>query len=54
MSGRFLTKSHHGTTFNFGRRVALLAQASLGPILESLQTGNKRLAFIRGRALATY
>ncbi len=56
MYGRFLTKSRHGTTYYFRRRVPVYAQSIIGTtvILRSLRTGNPRLAMIRGRALATH
>ncbi len=56
MSGRYLIKSRHGTTYYFRRRVPTDAQAAIGTplILRSLHTSNPRLAMIRGRALAAY
>lgn len=56
MAGNFLTKSRHGTTFYFRRRVPIHAQATLGKqfVLKSLETSNKCLAMIRARAFAAY
>ncbi len=56
MSGRFLIKSRHGTTYYFRRRVPVYARPTIGRaiLIRSLQTSNPRLAMMRGRALAAH
>ncbi len=56
MSGKFLIKSRHGTTYYFRRRVPAYARLTVGRAIltRSLQTSNPRLAMIRGRALAAH
>ncbi len=56
MSGRYLIKSRHGTTYYFRRRVPAYARPMVGRaiLICSLQTSNPRLAMIRGRALAAH
>lgn len=55
MAAQFLIKSRHGTTYYFRRRVPAPAQHILGRriVVISLQTSDRRLAVVRGRALAT-
>jgi hypothetical protein len=56
MNATFLTKSRHGTIYYFRRRVPTGAQEALGRsvVLRSLETSDRRLAIVRGRALAAY
>jgi hypothetical protein len=55
MTGKFLSKSRHGTIYYFRRRVPAAAQNAIGRqvFVQSLETSDRRLAVIRGRALAT-
>ncbi len=54
MTGKFLIKSRHGTIYYFRRRVPDAAQHIIGRrvYVQSLETSDRRLAVIRGRALA--
>lgn len=56
MAGTFLTKSRHGTVYYFRRRVPAAARRVLGQSMyvQSLLTSDRRLAVIRGRALAAH
>lgn len=56
MAGTFLTKSRHGTVYYFRRRVPAAARRALGHSMyvQSLLTSDRRLAVIRGRALAAH
>lgn len=56
MAMTYLTKSRHGTTFYFRRRVPKAAKKLLGHsmIVQSLLTSDRRLAIIRGRLLAVH
>lgn len=54
MAGKFLSKSRHGTIYYFRRRVPEVAQRVIGRqvFVQSLGTSDRRLAVVRGRALA--
>jgi hypothetical protein len=54
MAGQFLVKSRHGTIYYFRRRVPAAAQHVIGRrvLVQSLETSDRRMAIIRGRALA--
>jgi hypothetical protein len=54
MAGKFLKKSRHGTIYYFRRRVPQAARHVIGRqvYVQSLETSDRRLAVIRGRALA--
>jgi hypothetical protein len=54
MAGNFLIKSRHGTIYYFRRRVPDTAQHVIGRqvFVQSLATSDRRLAIVRGRALA--
>lgn len=56
MTGKFLIKSRHGTVFYFRRRVPEAARhvIQLKVYVQSLRTSDRRLAIIRGRALAAH
>lgn len=54
MAAKFLIKSRHGTIYYFRRRVPEAAQHAIGRriLVQSLQTSDRRVAVLRGRALA--
>jgi hypothetical protein len=54
MAGKFLTKSRHGTIYYFRRRVPEAAQLAIGRQvhMQSLETSDRSVAVVRGRALA--
>jgi len=54
MAGTFLTRSRHGTIYYFRRRVPDAVQQVIGQqvIVKSLETSDRRIAVVRGRALA--
>lgn len=56
MAGIFLTKSRHGTVYYFRRRIPETARSVIGQSMyvQSLATSDRRLAVIRGRALAAH
>jgi hypothetical protein len=54
MAAKFLIKSRHGTIYYFRRRVPEAAQPVIGRrvLVRSLETSDRRVAVVRGRALA--
>lgn len=54
MAAKFLIKSRHGTIYYFRRRVPEAAQHVIGRrvLVRSLETSDRRVAVVRGRALA--
>ncbi|WP_373925194.1 DUF6538 domain-containing protein [Duganella sp. sic0402] len=54
MAGKFLIKSRHGTIYYFRRRIPEAARHAIGRqvFVQSLETSDRRLAVVRGRALA--
>lgn len=54
MTGKFLSRSRHGTIYYFRRRVPTALQEEVGQpfLVKSLQTADRRIAIVRARALA--